>query len=67
MTSSPETVEPDESAGQAAVLMIHGGFRHLPVVSDGAVVGMISIRDLVRLTSRTRRRGVSDAGAHATA
>ena len=50
MTSSPETVEPDESAGQAAVLMIHGGFRHLPVVSDGAVVGMISIRDLVRLT-----------------
>ena len=50
MTSSPETVEPDESAGQAAVLMIHGGFRHLPVVDGGAVVGMISIRDLVRLT-----------------
>ena len=50
MTSSPETVEPDESAGQAAVLMIHGGFRHLPVVAEGAVVGMISIRDLVRLT-----------------
>ena len=50
MTPSPETVEPDESAGQAAVLMIHGGFRHLPVVAEGAVVGMISIRDLVRLT-----------------
>ena len=50
MTPSPETVEADESAGQAAVLMIHGGFRHLPVVESGAVVGMISIRDLVRLT-----------------
>jgi len=50
MTPSPETVEPDESAGQAAVLMIHGGFRHLPVVESGTVVGMISIRDLVRLT-----------------
>ena len=50
MTASPETIEPDEPAGQAAVLMIHGGFRHLPVVSGGDVVGMISIRDLVRLT-----------------
>ena len=50
MTPSPETIEPDESAGQAAVLMIHGGFRHFPVVDGGAVVGMISIRDLVRLT-----------------
>ena len=50
MTPSPETVEPDESAGQAAVLMIHGGFRHLPVVDGGTVAGIISIRDLVRLT-----------------
>lgn len=50
MTPSPETVESDESASQAAVLMIHGGFRHLPVVEAGAVTGMISIRDLVRLT-----------------
>ena len=50
MTRSPETVEVDESAGQAAALMIHGGFRHLPVVQGTAVVGMISIRDLVRLT-----------------
>ena len=28
--------------------MIHGGFRHLPVVSDGKVVGILSIRDLMR-------------------
>jgi CBS domain-containing protein len=50
MTRSPETVAPDESAGQAAALMIHGGFRHLPVVDGGDVVGMVSIRDLVRVT-----------------
>jgi CBS domain-containing protein len=30
--------------------MIHGGFRHLPVVDGETVVGMISIRDLVRLS-----------------
>ena len=48
MTRGPETIEPDESAEHAAVLMIHGGFRHLPVVADGKVVGILSIRDLMR-------------------
>lgn len=49
MTHGPETVEPGESTGQAATLMIHGGFRHLPVVEQGAVVGIVSIRDLMRV------------------
>ena len=48
MTRGPETIEPDETAEHAAVLMIHGGFRHLPVVDDGKVVGILSIRDLMR-------------------
>lgn len=50
MTKSPETIEPDDSTGHAAVLMIHGGFRHLPVVDGGKLVGIISIRDLIRVT-----------------
>jgi CBS domain-containing protein len=50
MTPSPETIGPEESAGQAAALMIHGGFRHLPVVDGADVVGMVSIRDLVRVS-----------------
>jgi CBS domain-containing protein len=49
MTRDPETIEPDESTQQAAVLMIHGGFRHLPVVEGATVVGMLSIRDLMRV------------------
>jgi CBS domain-containing protein len=31
------------------MLMIHGGFRHLPVVEDRKVIGIISIRDLMRV------------------
>jgi len=49
MTSHPETIESDDSLDHAAVLMIHGGFRHLPVVDAGHVVGILSIRDLVRV------------------
>ena len=48
MTRGPETIEPDDTAEHAAVLLIHGGFRHLPVVDTGKVVGILSIRDLMR-------------------
>jgi len=48
MTPHPETIEPDDTTEHAAVLMIHGGFRHLPVVGGGDVVGILSIRDLMR-------------------
>jgi CBS domain-containing protein len=50
MTSDPETVEPSDETGHAAALMIYGGFRHLPVADGGAVVGIVSIRDLMRVT-----------------
>ncbi len=49
MTGGPETIEPSDSTGTAAALMIHGGFRHLPVVEAGDVVGIVSIRDLMRV------------------
>jgi CBS domain-containing protein len=49
MTRHPDTIEPTDTTDHAASLMIHGGFRHLPVVEDGAVVGILSIRDLMKL------------------
>jgi CBS domain-containing protein len=49
MTTDPETIEPDETTQHAATLMMHGGFRHLPVVEGGHVVGILSIRDLMRI------------------
>ena len=49
MTTDPETIDPGETTQHAATLMMHGGFRHLPVTEDGAVVGILSIRDLMRI------------------
>jgi CBS domain-containing protein len=49
MTRDPETIGPDDTTQHAAVLMIHGGFRHMPLVEGDQVVGMLSIRDLMRV------------------
>jgi len=49
MTRHPETIESSDSTDHAAALMIHGGFRHLPVVEGGETVGILSIRDLMRV------------------
>src|SRR5258707_6769229 len=49
MTRDPETVELAESTGQAAALMIHGGFRHLPVVDGGRPGRVVSVRGLMRV------------------
>jgi CBS domain-containing protein len=49
MTRDPETVAPDESLSNAAGLMVRGGYRHLPVVDGTRAVGIVSIRDLMRV------------------
>jgi CBS domain-containing protein len=49
MTHDPETIEPGERPGHAAAIMLHGGFRHLPVLEDGKPIGIVSIRDLMRV------------------
>ena len=58
MTTNPETAEPDESLRQARLVMLHGGFRHLPVVEDRRVVGILSIRDLLTPEEDAAPRGV---------
>ena len=48
MTADPVTVAPDTPIMQALSLMTRRRIRHLPVVSDGALVGFVSIGDLVK-------------------
>lgn len=48
MTRNPDTIEPTESVQTALDLMATRGYRHLPVLEDGRLYGIISIRDLYR-------------------
>jgi signal-transduction protein with cAMP-binding, CBS, and nucleotidyltransferase domain len=48
MSSPVITIEIDRSAHEASDLMAEKGIRHLAVTQDGAVVGIISVRDLLR-------------------
>jgi CBS domain-containing protein len=54
MTRDPETAGRDVDSQRAAEVMVGGGFRHLPVVEDNTLVGIVSLRDL--LSTRIRRR-----------
>jgi CBS domain-containing protein len=44
MTPAPQTIAPDKPFGSALLMMHERGFRHLPVVQNGRVVGMVSSR-----------------------
>ena len=46
MTPEPVTIAPSASLAEASQLMRERSVRHLPVVSDGAVVGVLSERDI---------------------
>jgi len=48
MTKDPMTIPPGETVRGALGRMLRGGFRHLPVVEGGHVVGVVSLRDLAR-------------------
>ncbi len=46
MTAAPETIDADEPVGEAIRRMDEGCFRHLPVLDQGRVLGVISVRDI---------------------
>jgi CBS domain-containing protein len=45
MTRNPHSLEPKAKAIEALQLMRDAGFRHIPVVRDGAVIGIVSRED----------------------
>lgn len=45
MTANPQTISPDLGFTAALQMMHEGGYRHLPVVEDGRLLGIVSVRD----------------------
>jgi CBS domain-containing protein len=48
MTRYVQTAGPDETVAHAMARMTAGRYRHLPVLQNGRLVGMVSIGDLVK-------------------
>ncbi len=51
MTADPEFVNPDTAIEDIASLMVERGFHTVPVILDGALVGIIGMEDILRTLS----------------
>jgi len=60
MTGNPVTVKPDDGLKDCMAMMAELGFRHLPVLDAGKVVGVISIGDVVKNIIRDLEHNVGD-------
>ncbi|CAL76241.1 conserved hypothetical protein with 2 CBS domains [Bradyrhizobium sp. ORS 278] len=60
MTANPVTVRPDHPLDGCMAMMAQRGFRHLPVIDAGKVVGVISIGDVVKNIIRDLEHNVDD-------
>lgn len=49
MTRDPLVVHPDDSIVEAAKLLAENDIRRLPVVEEGALVGIVSVADIIRV------------------
>ena len=61
MTTQPQTVDPSKTFGSALLMMYENGFRHVPVVEEGKVIGIVSSRnaldpDLEEFVAEAQRR-----------
>lgn len=52
MSSPLMVARPDTTVDECMAIMTDRRIRHVPVVEDGEVVGLVSIGDLVKFTSR---------------
>jgi CBS domain-containing protein len=61
MTGEPQTVDPNKTFGYALLMMHENGFRHVPVVENDKLIGIVSSRnaldpDLEEFVAEAQRR-----------
>jgi len=61
MTREPQTVDPGKTFGYALLMMHENGFRHVPVVENDKLIGIVSSRnaldpDLEEFVAEAQRR-----------
>ena len=47
MTVDPDVTSPESEVRDAAKWMLEIGYRHLPVMEDNELLGIVSIKDLL--------------------
>ncbi|EQD32979.1 signal transduction protein with CBS domain protein, partial [mine drainage metagenome] len=60
MSSPVVTVSPDTNVQRCMVLMTERRIRHLPVVENGRVIGVVSIGDLVKSVIQEQQRTIEE-------
>ncbi|QNK62403.1 CBS domain-containing protein [Pedobacter sp. PAMC26386] len=59
MTAQPITVSPDDSLDHCMKTMTDRHIRHLPVLADNQVIGMVSIGDVVKFIIEDQKQTIS--------
>lgn len=47
MSDAPDTFSPDVDVEEAATWLLEVGYRHMPVMAGGELLGIVSIRDIL--------------------
>lgn len=63
MTPNPDTIGPDDAAGEALDMMRKHGYRHLPVVDGTRLIGIVSVRDLYATALGELEQGLQERDA----
>lgn len=64
MTADPDTLAPTDTASDAIRMMKSRNYRHLPVVDEAKVVGMVSVRDLYAVYNGELEQDLKDRNAY---